>query len=540
MNLFDFDCERHHIESILEKPQKDLLVQLYCAPKFTFINMVDVYYRIAKENAILMFIFILIIFPVLCMFVAYIADKYLSKGMQDLSKRFKLSPTLAALTLIAFANGAPDLLSSLSAAEKPGGELISLGNMLGGYIFCMCLVVSNVLWNAEAGFIKLPKYAVIKDLSFYLISLGIVTVFGLWGKSTIIFVIVYFSTYAIYMYVSLQAEKWDKQALLDESLDSSLQQTNDEMISEVESIDQYQKNVGFAEIEERDSELDRREEYLKGGLFAEIVDDLIETEASLVENIIIMPLAVAGMFTICYLDNPFMKTPAKYLLIGISLSFLLYMFELTSFTPFILILIGQVTGISFFVFELLDFSKNLLAVIYEFISVFAAIGWISLFADCIVDLVTFLAFYFDINELILASILLSAGNNVSDYFGNAALSKAGEPVMGALACFSGPIFNNYVGYGLAILGGLATNDKFDIFGLNRPAPVVEESMSMNEEVGHYYMTVLVLYTAFVIILLMVYLAKNNYVLRLNFPFLAICAYSGFAIVSVVLALLSRL
>jgi len=77
-------------------------------------NLVDFYYRSTTKNAILMFIFISILFPICFLCVATIADNFLAVGMKDLATRFKLSPTLAAVSLIAFANGAPDLLGIIA------------------------------------------------------------------------------------------------------------------------------------------------------------------------------------------------------------------------------------------------------------------------------------------------------------------------------------------------------------------------------------------------------------------------------------------
>lgn len=78
-----------------------------------------------------------------------------------------------------------------------------------------------------------------------------------------------------------------------------------------------------------------------------------------------------------------------------------------------------------------------LEIIYELISVFAAIGWISIFSNLIIDFITFLSFYFNINKVILSALLLSAGNSIGDFFGNAALSKNGEEIMAAIATYSG-------------------------------------------------------------------------------------------------------
>lgn len=89
------------------------------------------------------------------------------------------------------------------------------------------------------------------------------------------------------------------------------------------------------------------------------------------------------------------------------------------------------------VLDIAGVNKNVLSIIYELISVFAAIGWISILAGIIIDFITFLAFYFSLNEIILSSILLSAGNTIGDFFGNAALAKAGDEIMGAIAAYSG-------------------------------------------------------------------------------------------------------
>lgn len=145
----------------------------------------------------------------------------------------------------------------------------------------------------------------------------------------------------------------------------------------------------------------------------------------------------AGLITVCYLDNPFMKTVLKPVIVGIALFFTFYTLELLPFSPLILLIIGFAFGLITFLLEKMGVSKNALLITYEFVSVFAAIGWISIFSGIIIDFITFLAFYFSINEVILSSLLLSAGNTIGDFFGNAALAKAGEAVMGAFASYSG-------------------------------------------------------------------------------------------------------
>lgn len=158
-NLKNFDCLRSNVEGISSLTTKYNLIQMYCTGEYSTLNFVDFYYRKTESNAILTFLLILILFPVLFMYVAEIADRYLAVGMQSLSQKFNLSPAVAAVTLIAFANGAPDVMASYSAGAIPGGALISLGSLYGGFMFCTCLVVANVLFSAK-GDITVPAMAI--------------------------------------------------------------------------------------------------------------------------------------------------------------------------------------------------------------------------------------------------------------------------------------------------------------------------------------------------------------------------------------------
>ena len=135
------------------------------------------------------------------------------------------------------------------------------------------------------------------------------------------------------------------------------------------------------------------------------------------------------------------------------------------FALWVVCVIGLCFGLASLLMEIIKVPEKYTAVIYEFISVFAAIGYISIFSQLIIDFISFLAFYFSIDEVILNSILLSAGNTIGDFFSNAALAKAGEGVMGSVATYSGQIFNNYIGFAIGIRKAASLGeDDFDIFG----------------------------------------------------------------------------
>ena len=89
---------------------------------------------------------------VLGMFVCFLllgstADEYLTPAIENLVERFGFSETLAGVTLLAFANGAPDVLSSFSATSggSSDGIFLSLGAIFGAGLFVTTLVFGRCL-----------------------------------------------------------------------------------------------------------------------------------------------------------------------------------------------------------------------------------------------------------------------------------------------------------------------------------------------------------------------------------------------------------
>ena len=136
-----------------------------------------------------------------------------------------------------------------------------------------------------------------------------------------------------------------------------------------------------------------------------------------------IPFLSLNLLTIPYLDNPFMKTPVKFLIVGLGVFFIIWSIELVDVALWIQLLIGLGVGALFAALELAGVSKFVLNIIYEILSVFASIGWIGLISNLIIDNISFLAFYFSIDKVVLSAILLSVGNSIGDFFGNAALAK---------------------------------------------------------------------------------------------------------------------
>jgi sodium/potassium/calcium exchanger 6 len=103
-----------------------------------------------------------------------VADEHLSPSLQQLSKTFKFSESLAGVTLLAFGAGAPDVFASLSASEEADVEGIQLGIsvLLGSSLFILVVISALVVYTSSEP-IKLNKWFFIRDIAFLLMALGL-------------------------------------------------------------------------------------------------------------------------------------------------------------------------------------------------------------------------------------------------------------------------------------------------------------------------------------------------------------------------------
>jgi solute carrier family 24 (sodium/potassium/calcium exchanger), member 6 len=82
-------------------------------------------------------------------FLGTTADKFLTPVLTKISTSLKLSEAIAGVTLLAFANGAPDIISSFSAAGDDDGVFLSIGGLYGASLFAGTMVVGNCILKSQ-------------------------------------------------------------------------------------------------------------------------------------------------------------------------------------------------------------------------------------------------------------------------------------------------------------------------------------------------------------------------------------------------------
>ena len=193
----------------------------FCEPQSIF-NFLELYYCAFQQTfgdvgKILVFIPCGALFMFIGMYtLSSTADVYLSPALETMTTKFGLSDSLAGVTLLAFGNGAPDVFSSISAAQDSNSDgkldaVKSISIVLGGTFFItsvvMFLSVRAANMNEDPNGpplrqIKVTPRYFIRDVVFYMITcIYLLIVLFFFGGFNVFLAIGLLLIYAIYVVV---------------------------------------------------------------------------------------------------------------------------------------------------------------------------------------------------------------------------------------------------------------------------------------------------------------------------------------------------
>ena len=160
----------------------------------SFINWYSLHFCTCNSNYFLTipsFIFFLLIFFFL---LSDTCNNFLSVGVIKIVDLLKISQNLAGVTLLAFGNGASDVISSLVAACDVKGIEFSIGALLGSGMFVTSFVFGMVVFHGNG--VKVNPNMFNRNILLYLLALGMLVSFVYGGyisyKESICFILVYF------------------------------------------------------------------------------------------------------------------------------------------------------------------------------------------------------------------------------------------------------------------------------------------------------------------------------------------------------------
>lgn len=176
----------------------------------TYFNLFVLHYCNLNEM-IYISIPICIIVIVFCFWMlSSTSNNYLSSSLTTLADRLGLSQNIAGMTLLAFGNGAPDVISAIAASSSGNdseGFQLSLAALLGAGVVVTAFVFSLVIFFSPIEIELVPKMYLRENL-FYLATLLVLGIFLADSEIVLWEAIVFFSIYFLNLAVAIGVERY--------------------------------------------------------------------------------------------------------------------------------------------------------------------------------------------------------------------------------------------------------------------------------------------------------------------------------------------
>ena len=159
------------------------LVNGLCDQNQEFINFIEMFWCDFKGNIWVQVLFSLLAFFIIFKYISITVEEYIADSIQVISSAIGLSDSLAALTLLAFSNGAADVMTVLIASEAEGGISYNIGSLYGGGLF-VCSAVVGLCVLQTSNKLKLDKVIIYRIVVFYIIATFITVGFAIYKYIT--------------------------------------------------------------------------------------------------------------------------------------------------------------------------------------------------------------------------------------------------------------------------------------------------------------------------------------------------------------------
>src|SRR3990167_5301025 len=462
------NCDRTSIYN-LAQVDRCAYVQDSCGDDVNVFNLTQFYFCTMDENYWLMTIFALILIILCFRVIGNISDEFLSISLGNISKRLGLSEALTGVTLLAYANGAPDIISSMVAGGEEGGELLSIGALYGASLFTCNFVYASVLHNSpDKESVQLNKMLFLRDIGTFFIATTLLIFLGFLNISTIWVSAILFSIYGTYVaYVGY--EEWRQKKQHPELAKLNSLRSGEEMEPASPSIeaDPGDKKVGLLQeaSPEEDAEHDPNRHIGGRGLarfFKQQKHKVSEKcgEGNFIDKaffVIEYPLEFLMWVTIppgdkeeysCWIGTLYPFTSVYAYLIS-TLQTVLPNLTIAGITlPLIVWILPIQILLSLAIFKYTRNQDPKLPSVMMFVSAVMSVVWFNLLATIGLVFLNFVQSVSGFSKVFLGLTLLSLGNSLGDFFVDTALAKKGFTTMAFTGIFSGQLLNLLIGFSL--------------------------------------------------------------------------------------------
>lgn len=432
-----------------------------CQDEVNVFNLTTFYFCQLDEMWYLMIP--LMIFIVLFCFrlIGDISDDYLSIALGNVSKRLGMTEALTGVTLLAYANGAPDIISSMVAGDQADGALLSIGALYGASLFTCNFVFGSVVHNAVGeGNLELPRSLFIRDIMFFFGATTLLIILAFTGIDTIWVAVILLSSYVVYVLIVAFEEYTTKKADGDRGTPlSQVSSSLDENTLETESKEEKPQLV-------HQDTIVTHERHMKGRGLAKFFKSQRHrigskcSEGSIMDKIFFIfelpafwilqatiPPGDKEEYHYCYgLMYPITMVLAFlistqqtiFVTINIFSTEVQILYLTLPFQILLFVLIALYTS---------DENPRLPLLMMALSSVMSVV-WVYLVANIVMDILNWIQVISGFPKIFLGLTLLSLGNSLGDFFVDTALAKKGYTTMAFTGIFSGQLLNLLIGFAM--------------------------------------------------------------------------------------------
>lgn len=119
--------------------------------------------------------------------MSFISEEYITPALLKISEYLKMSNTLASVTLLAFANGAGDVITSIVSGAQSEDPSFPLATLYGSGYFVQTAIIACTIFQSKK-IIKLDKKDVLRDYGFLLFTNLYIVILALFYKKINIFI----------------------------------------------------------------------------------------------------------------------------------------------------------------------------------------------------------------------------------------------------------------------------------------------------------------------------------------------------------------
>jgi len=461
---------------------KCAFVQLYCEGNTTHIDTLSLYYCTLTENNVIMAL-ISILWLFFCFYtLSSTAERYLEPSLSSAAKFLGFSEALAGVTLIALANGVPDVISAIVAGESrhQGGIDLAFGALFGASVFTTTIVLARVVRQCKS--LTFPSKNLVRDCGFYLLAELYLLYLGTLKTIDKAHVIGFVSIYGMFIVTVLIQEYRFKKHKTDgeEVLLSKRQKKQLSSEMELSARVHSQQQLHMPHIENKQGvsgglppALDHSSIFkpdrapTDSVLFVEVAEEWKSSSnpcfhcfgstlliLQKIWGIIEFPFNVARDWTIPLIDeqNFSLLRLVLYPLLGGFVALWetrLFQKHHTENAFWMTYLYASVSsGVLLWVIGRVPRYIPILKKVLLLFAVIMGAIWLNMVADLLMDLLTLFKIASGLPANFIGLTVLAWGNSLNDFFVDVALAKNGRGVMAISGIMAGQFFNLQVGFGL--------------------------------------------------------------------------------------------